>query len=98
MPQRKYNKTRSKVAKSTKRITLPIELEKYKPMLTDSSAFRQWLDQMIELYPELFPADIGAGYVLHDILPASVKLPEVRLRRIRLCQEDAAGDAHIFVF
>ena len=65
-------------------------------MVTDSTAFRRWLDQMIELYPELFPPDIGAGYVLHDILPASVKLPEVRLRRIRLCQDDAEGQAQVF--
>jgi hypothetical protein len=96
MPQRKYNKTRSKVAKPTKRITLPIELERYKPMVTDSTAFRGWLDQMIDLYPELFPQDIAAGYVLHDILPASVKLPEVRLRRIRLCQDDIEGQAQVF--
>jgi hypothetical protein len=51
---------------------------------------------MIEQYPELFPPDIGAGYLLHDILPVSIKLPEVRLRRIRLCQDDAAGQAQVF--
>lgn len=96
MPQRKYSKSRTEVAKSSKRIILPIELARYKPMLTDSTAFRRWLDQMIGLYPELFPPEIGAGYVLHDILPTSVKLPEVRLRRIQMCQADAAGQAQVF--
>jgi hypothetical protein len=65
-------------------------------MITDKVAFRRWLDQMIEQYPELFPPDIGTGYLLHDILPASIKLPEVRLRRIRLCQDDAEGQAQVF--
>jgi hypothetical protein len=51
---------------------------------------------MIDQYPELFPADIQAGYRLHDLLPASVKLPEVQLRRIRLCQEDEKGQAQVF--
>jgi hypothetical protein len=96
MPQRKYSKTRTKVAKPTKRITLPIELERYNHMVNDSAAFRRWLDQMIEQYPALFPHDISAGYLLHDILPASVKLPEVRLRRIRLCQENDQGQAQVF--
>lgn len=96
MPQRKYSKTQSKVAKATKRITLPIELDKYNQMVTDNISFRSWLDQMIGLHPELFPADIGAGYTLHDILPASIKLPEVRLRRIRLGLNDAEGQAQVF--
>jgi hypothetical protein len=96
MPQRKYSKTQSKVAKPTKRITLPIELDKYNQIVTDKDTFRSWLDQMIEQYPELFPPEIGAGYLLHDSLPASVKLPEVRLRRIRLCLNDAKGQAQVF--
>ena len=96
MPQRKYSKTRTEVAKPTKRITLPIELDRYNQMVTDNVTFRSWLDQMIALYPELFPPDIGAGYLLHDILPASIKLPEVRLRRIRLCQDETEGQAPVF--
>lgn len=75
---------------------LPIGLDPYNRLIDDSPAFRKWLDQMIDQYPELFPADIGAGYRLHDLLPASVKLPEVRLRRVRLYQEDAAGQAQVF--
>lgn len=96
MPQRKYSKTRTKVAKPNKRITLPIGLDQYNHIVNDSTAFRKWLDQMIDQYPELFPVDIRAGYRLHDLLPASIKLPEVQLRRIRLYQDDAAGQAQVF--
>ncbi len=88
MPQRKYSKKRSNVTKVNKQIILPIELSRYNELSQDATAFRGWLDKMISSYPELFPTTIKIGYSLHDILPASVKLPEVRWRRIRLKQRD----------
>ena len=96
MPQRKYSKQRCKVTKVNKRIILPIELSSYNKLSQDVSAFRGWLDQMIESYPELFPADITKGYRMHDMLPASVKLPEVRWRRIRLKERDCQGRPQVF--
>lgn len=91
MPQRKYSKQRCKVTKVNKRIILPIELSSYNELSQDAKAFRSWLDTMIASYPELFPAKIKSGYILHDILPASVKLPEVQWRRIQLKQGDQQG-------
>lgn len=96
MPQRKYSQKRSKVAKVNKRITLPIKLVDYQTLSQNALTFRAELDQMIESYPELFPRDIGLGYTLHDILPSSVKLPAVQLRRIRLKQPDDTGQAQVF--
>jgi len=51
---------------------------------------------MITTYPELFPPEITQGYTLHDILPASVKLPAVQWRRIRLKTRDATGRRQVF--
>jgi hypothetical protein len=96
MPQRQYSKEQSEVAKATQRITLPIELATYKEVAADPQAFRHWLDEMIEHYPELFPAGITAGYRLHDWLPASVKLPDVQFRRIQLKAEEGTGPAAVF--
>ena len=96
MPQRKYNKQRCKVTKVNKRIILPIGLNKYNELSQDAIAFRDWLDTMIASYPELFPTTIEKGYTLHDILPASVKLPEVRWRRIRLKHRDETGQGQVF--
>ncbi|MCB9002909.1 MAG: hypothetical protein H6664_00945 [Ardenticatenaceae bacterium] len=84
MPQRKYNKTKLESTKHTKRITLPIDLVTYNELLPDKKAFRQYLDEMVQTYPELFPDDIGCGYKLHGMMPPSKKMPQVQLRRIQL--------------
>ena len=96
MPQRKYSQKRTEVTRKNKRITLPITLEAYNELKEDARAFRHWLDEMIAGYPELFPADIGKGYILHDVLPASSKLPQVQLRRIRLKEAHGSGPAQVF--
>lgn len=84
MPQRQYNKERTKVAKRNPRVILPIAYDEYREKASDAKNFRKWLDDIIASYPELFPLEIEAGYTLHDTLPASVKLPDVRFRRIKL--------------
>ena len=96
MPQRQYSKKQTKVTKKNKRIALPISLADYNELREDAPAFRQWLDEMIKIYPELFPVDIENGYTLHDVLPASVKLTQVQLRRIRLHQPAESGQRQVF--
>lgn len=96
MPRRNYSKERVKVTRISKRIILPIKLSRYNELSQDASAFRVWLDKMINNYPELFPRGISQGYTLHDILPPSVKLSDVRLRRIRLKERDEQGRAQVF--
>jgi hypothetical protein len=92
MPQRKCTKTKVNVTRVCKRITLPIEWEQYKRLIGDDQLFRSHLDQMIEQYPELFPAQIAQGYRLHD-KRTSQKMPEVTLRRIKLNALDEKGRA-----
>src|SRR5215212_3529010 len=96
MPQRQYNKERVEVTKPHKRIILPIALNDYKERSQTGPGFRAWVDEMIEQYPELFPAGIEQGYRLHDRLPSSRKLPDVQVRRIKLNQPDDAGKAQVF--
>ncbi len=88
MPQRKYNKTKEKVSKPSKRITLAIELEEYKKIVKVPKEFRAWLDKHITYSPELFPANIENGYVLHSIRN-SRKMPKITLRRIELKENGA---------
>jgi hypothetical protein len=60
----------------------------------DPAAFRQTLDALLGQYPALFPQAMAQGYQLHDILPASKKLPDVRLRRITVADpQQPAGNA-----
>lgn len=96
-PQRTRKCSREKdfdpLAKQSKQVCLPIEPEEYHRILDDATAFRHYLDGMIERHPELFPAAIRHGYTLHDKLPASRKLPGMRLRRIAVAGQDGKDDA-----
>ena len=71
-------------SKRSKRICLPIEREEYERILLDKDAFRVYLDMQIAQHPELFPSTIQQGYKLHDTLPSSKKMPDIRLRRIKV--------------
>ena len=95
MPQRQCTKTKTQVTRPSKRITLPIETEKYNEIVEDSHLYRQWLDEMIVTYPELFPANIGEGYTLHDGR-SSGKLEGMRLRRICLKARSIEGKKQVF--
>ena len=96
MPQRQYSKKQTKVTKKNRRITLPVTLAAYNEVKEEAAAFRPWLDEMMKFYPELFPVDMVSGYTLHDVLPASAKLANVQLRRIRLKQRDENGQAQVY--
>lgn len=91
MPQRNCSKEQQEVVKVSKRVMLPIDMAAYEEIAKDGVEFRAWLDRMIAAHPELFPAIIHDGYVLHDYLPESDKLPGVRFRRIKLKQCDEKG-------
>ncbi|SLM29578.1 hypothetical protein MTBBW1_1880015 [Desulfamplus magnetovallimortis] len=41
-------------------------MAKYQESFDDCSAYRKWVDSMINQHPELFPDTISSGYSLHD--------------------------------
>ena len=90
MPKRQCSKTKDTVTSPIKRITLPIEMEKYQEIIDGCPAYRQWVDSMINEHSELFPDTIGDGYSLHD-KRISDKLKDVPLRRICLKNLDNKG-------
>jgi hypothetical protein len=83
MPPRNCNRNKEKVSKPSKRIILPIEMETYKEIVKEPELFREWVDQHIASWPELFPSEIGQGYDLHSKY-GSKKMPEIVLRRIEM--------------
>lgn len=92
MPPRKCTKTKAKVTRPCKRITLPLDPATYQAATQDPQAFREMTDRAIQSHPELFPATIAAGYCLHDHR-SSQKLAGVALRRIKLKALDEQGRA-----
>jgi hypothetical protein len=72
-----------------KTICLPIEAAiNYEVLVHDRKGFRRYLDEMIERYPEIFPAGIEQGYCFHGFMYSSKQ--EVTMRRIRLVANEEA--------
>jgi hypothetical protein len=66
-----------------KSICLPCESEaEYRQCVADAAQFRQFLENSWSHYPELFPAEFGHGFKLHDSY-RSLK-QDLHLRRIKL--------------
>ncbi len=98
--ERKRNFSKEKdfdpLANKSKQICLPIEPEDYQRILFDPEAFRAELDDLRGEFPELFPNTIEQGYKLHDILPGSKKMPDIRLRRIKVVSSDTPRAEDVF--
>lgn len=86
--QRKCTKTKTTQTRTNKRIVLPIDQQDYEQIVNNTVAFRHYVDDMIEQHGELFPDDIQQGYRLYGMHPASQKMPEVQMRRLRLHATD----------
>lgn len=72
-----------------KTICLPIAAEQdYERLVQDTAGYRLYLDEMIALHPELFPAEIEMGYRFHGFVESG-KL-DLTTRRIRLKSNGAA--------
>ncbi|MDQ3398533.1 MAG: hypothetical protein M3511_12340, partial [Deinococcota bacterium] len=54
------------------------------------------LNDCIRRHPELFPAGMEKGYKFNGFCEESVKMPEVRIRRICLRKRDEHGRPQVF--
>jgi hypothetical protein len=96
MPPRQCTKTKTEIAKASKRICIPINRAEYDDIFNDKKHFRAKLDGFIEMYPELFPPEIGQGYQLYGLRRQSIKMPDVKLRRICLNVLDEKGCLQVY--
>jgi len=62
-----------------------IETE-YPQLLEDNTVFKEYLDNMHLLNPELFPKSMENGYVLDGFTEPSKKLEGFRMRRIKILE------------
>ena len=67
----------------SKSICLPTGSEaEYSEAVSQPQRFRNFIDQLIERYPGLFPPEIDEGYWLHDIVRS--KKQQLSMRRIKV--------------
>lgn len=70
-------------------ICLPIEEGiEYENLVKDQQEYRNYLNQMIEKHPEIFPEEIEKGYKLHGFVESSRQ--KLKMRRIRLKENKEA--------
>jgi hypothetical protein len=93
--RRGYKTEKLEETRASRRICLPIDQKGYEAIIEDREVFRDYLDDCIRRYPELFPQDIGKGYKLNGFSDDSTKLP-VRIRRICLHERDEHGAKQVF--
>ncbi len=85
--QSECNQIESAFPRGSKTICIPFEPEFYSELVKNEVGFRLYIEEQCALHPELFPAEMGPGFQLHDIRPASKKLG-IRLRRIKIKATD----------
>jgi hypothetical protein len=66
-----------------RQIVVPMTRPQYDAAWHNPRATRALVDRMLTEHPELFPAELRAGYALHGFARTSRKLSGVRLRKIR---------------
>jgi hypothetical protein len=93
--RRKCNNSLGTQARQSKRIVIPVSRDEYALIMDDTTAFRQYLDELQARHPELFPHGMAAGYRWYGRYPVSKKMPDVHLRRICL-NESAVGPGQVF--
>jgi len=72
--------------KETRVICLPLDQKNYLQVSNDAVLFRRALDEQIKCFPELFPKDIGQGYLMKDRrISLRLKIP---IRRIKVGQHN----------
>jgi hypothetical protein len=69
------------ISVKNKTIVLPFDEETYDDILDENAAYKAYLNDSIERFPELFPETIGEGWSLHGFTTESIK-QGLRLRRI----------------
>ena len=69
-----------------KTICIPCSQEPYEPIVDDPVLFREFLDRLIEVAPELFPPEISRGDRMKDLYTS--RKTGWRLRRIDLRNDE----------
>lgn len=80
------NDSPSKAASGSRQICLKMDQTTYDDIWNDAGKVRKFVEQKIQEHPELFPEEISEGFSLSGMLPASKKMPGLRLRQICIGQ------------
>ena len=89
--QRKYSTSINKTRLESRRIVIPIRYNEYAAAMSDPNQAHDCIANQMLAHPELFPTAMKEGYKFNGWTQVSAKMPDKRLRRIRLLSENAEG-------
>ena len=82
--KRTISKERQELSgRGNKTLYLPSSESEYQSVIDNATAYRAWVDNHYEQFPQLFPSAMSSGYRLHDIR-LSKKQEDLPRRRIKL--------------
>lgn len=87
---RQYSIDPNRSRLESRRIVIPIRYETYQTEMATAEQAKVCINEFMTKNPELFPEAMKRGYKLHG-WTTSKKMPDVRLRRIRLQTADEMG-------
>jgi hypothetical protein len=87
------NATLAVVACANKRIIVPIDETTYPELLPHRHAYKAFLDEQIQIHPELFPPNIRDGWSFYGFTEPSIK-QALRLRRIQTKADGEVWQLH----
>jgi len=94
----KRNYTTDKICdrQTSAQIILPLPFQVYEKVMVDKEQAKEIINYYMAKSPELFPDELNAGYVLNGWTEPSVKMPDVRFRRIRAQTSNNKGQRRSF--
>lgn len=94
--QRNYTTDKNNDKQASAQIILPIPYSMYEQAMIDTEKARTTVDQYIQMFPELFPAELENGYMFNGWTEPSAKMPHIRFRRILMKTANENGQRRAF--
>lgn len=94
--KRHYTTDKITTHQASAQIVLPIPYALYEEAMSNTDKAKSIIEQYQHTYPTLFPSDLDNGFVFNGWTEPSVKMPNVRFRRIRAKFPNALGQYRSF--
>lgn len=89
--QRQYSTDKCSKRLESRRLVIPIRYETYEKEMDTPEKAVECIQKYQSDHPELFPPAMAGGFKLNGWTEPSKKMPDKRLRRIRLLEENEEG-------
>lgn len=94
--KRNYTTEKITTHQESAQIVLPMPYALYEETMSNTDKAKRILEHYQQAFPTLFPYELASGFVFNGWTEPSVKMPDVRFRRIRAIEPNEAGQRRSF--